>query len=52
MIINFMHLKSYSPILNNLPNQENSSPNDFSRNNCGIATAENPELAPIDIDTK
>ena len=39
--------------LKRIPNQEKSSPlKESSSVNCGIATAENPELDPIDIDIK
>ena len=39
--------------LKRIPNQEKSSPlKESSSVSCGIATAENPELDPIDIDIK
>jgi len=42
-------IKRFKRILN----QEKSSPlKESSSLSCGIATAENPELAPIDIDIK
>ena len=39
--------------LKRIPNQEKSSPlKESSSVSCGIATAEKPELDPIDIDIK